>query len=155
MMLDVARMGEDGSPVSLASVAERSHISHGYLEQLAMPLRNARLLRGVCGKGGGYQLARPAERITVREIIEAVDGPLNVVECVGDPTSCIRADFCECRPMYVLINRRVTDALEGFTLADLLTPERRSELKEKAVAPRLRVTERSGARRTAERRGRA
>jgi Rrf2 family protein len=155
MMLDVARVGAGGDPVSLAGVAERSHISHGYLEQLALPLRNARLLRGVCGKGGGYRLARPAERITVREIIEAVDGPLNVVECVGDPASCIRAEFCECRPMYVLINRRVTDALEGFTLADLLTPEGRSELEAKAVAPGPRARRRGGTRRTADRRGRA
>lgn len=155
MMLDVARMGADGVPVSLAGVAERSHISHGYLEQLALPLRNARLLRGVCGKGGGYQLARPAERITVREIIEAVDGPLNVVQCVGDPASCIRSEYCECRPMYVLINRRVTDALEGFTLADLLAPERRSEAKEKSVVPRRQAGRRGDTRRTAEGRGRA
>ncbi len=122
-MLEVARLAGD-QPVSLAAVAERTHLSRAYLEQLALALRNARLIRGVCGKGGGYRLGRGPSEITVREILEAVMGPIAIVECVEDPGSCILAEFCECRPVYGLINQRITDALSSFTLADLLDAER-------------------------------
>jgi Rrf2 family protein len=122
-MLEVARLAGD-QPVSLAAVAQRTHLSRAYLEQLALALRNARLVKGVCGKGGGYRLGREPSEITVREILEAVMGPIAIVECVEDPSSCMLAEFCECRPVYALINQRITDALSSFTLADLLNTDR-------------------------------
>ena len=63
MMIDMARHGGVDTPVSLASVAHRTDLSRGYLEQLATGLRRARLLRGVAGRKGGYRLARPASEI--------------------------------------------------------------------------------------------
>lgn len=128
-MLDVARKAGVDAPVSLAAVAGGTHLSRGYLEQLALSLRNAQLLRGLCGKGGGYRLARSPETITVRQVIEAVIGPINIVECVINPSVCPRCDYCECRPVYTLINQRITEALDGFTLADLLQPERQKALR--------------------------
>jgi len=124
LMLDLARSGGTEMPISLAAVADNEHLSRGYLEQLAHTLRTAQLLRGVCGKGGGYKLAREPEEISVRDVIEAVIGPINIVECVEKPKVCPRSDTCECRGVYTLINRRITEALEGFTLADLRDPER-------------------------------
>ena len=122
LMLDVAKNGKQGAPVSLALVAERTALSRGYLEQLAMALKNARLLRGVCGKQGGYLLARPPQQITLREIIEAVIGPLHILDCLEDETTCMRAEGCECRLVYALINRRIVEVLEEFTLADMVDP---------------------------------
>lgn len=121
-MLDVARYGDDNQPVSLSAVSERTGISHGYLEQLAPALRAGRLIRGVAGRHGGYKLAAPASKITIRQIIEASIGPISVVECVEDPDSCLRTDFCECRVVYALINQRVAGVLDEFTLADLVDP---------------------------------
>ncbi len=150
-MLDVARH-DDGTPVSLATVAARTDLSRAYLEQLAIALRNSRLLRGVCGKGGGYRLARPAPEITIRDIVEAAIGPINVVDCLEDPMTCMRVDFCECRPVYALINDSVAGVLEGFTLADLLDPSwmrdnvaALDEDREPAgVGPNKRTTGRTG-----------
>lgn len=137
-MLEVARQAGN-EPVSLAAVARHTHLSRAYLEQLALALRNARLVRGVCGKGGGYRLNREPSDITVREILEAVMGPIAIVECVEDPASCMLAEFCECRPVYGLINQRITDALSSFTLADLLDSERvaamRGELERGGTSP--------------------
>lgn len=133
-MLDLARSAGTEVPVSLAAVADTEKLSRGYLEQLALSLRTAQLLRGVCGKGGGYKLAREPEEITVREVIEAVLGPINIVECVEKPGVCSRSDTCECRGVYVLINHRITEALDGFTLADLLDPERLQCLSAEAAA---------------------
>ncbi len=122
MMLDLARHGGLEKPVSLAAVAERTDISRGYLEQLAMALRNARLVRGVAGRYGGYRLTEPPERITVGQIVEAATGPVCVVDCVDDPASCPRAEDCECRLVYSLVNERIAEVLREYTLADLLDP---------------------------------
>ena len=122
MMLDVARHGGLESPVSLASVSERTGISHGYLEQVALALRSARLVRGVAGRHGGYKLSSPPNEITLRQIIEATIGPVCVVDCIDEPEACTRADYCECRVVYALINLRIGEVLEEFTLADLADP---------------------------------
>jgi len=106
MMLDIARHGAQEAPVSLASVSERTGLSHGYLEQVALALRGAGLVRGVAGRYGGYKLAIPAEKITIRD----------------EPEACPRADYCECRVVYALINHRIGEVLEEFTLADLADP---------------------------------
>jgi len=121
MMLDIARHGDDGRPVSLAFVSERTGISRSYLEQLAQALRTARLVRGSAGRYGGYRLARPAKEITVGQIIEAAIGPVCVVDCIDDPEGCPRSEYCECRPVYDLINQRVSEVLDEFTLADLVS----------------------------------
>jgi len=119
LMLDIARSGKDGRPVSLTSVTGRTDISRGYLEQLALPLRNANLLKAVSGRYGGYMLAKPATEITLGRIIEAAIGPINLVECVARPDDCMRSEGCECRMVYQLINRRITEVLDEYTLADL------------------------------------
>ncbi len=123
MMLDIARNGGEQRPVSLAEVAERTDISRGYLEQLALALRNARLLRGVAGRYGGYRLMRSAAKISVGDVIEAAIGPINLVDCVEDPETCMRAEGCECRLVYQVINRRIIEVLHGYTIKDLTDPE--------------------------------
>lgn len=122
MMLDLARHGGLERPISLAAVAERTDISRGYLEQLAMALRKARLVRGVAGRYGGYRLTQSPDWITVGQIVEAATGPVCVVDCVEDPVSCPRAEDCECRLVYAMVNERIAEVLREYTLADLLDP---------------------------------
>ena len=122
MMLDIAKHSDNGSPVSLSTISDRTDISHGYLEQLAPALRAARLVKSVAGRHGGYRLAVPASEITNRQIIEASIGPVCVVDCVEDPGSCLKSDFCECRVVYALINQRIAQVLDDFCLEDLLDP---------------------------------
>ena len=122
MVLDLARHGDLKEPVSLAAVAERTAISRGYLEQLALTLRNARILHSVPGRHGGYLLARPADKIALGEIIEASIGPISIVNCVEDPDSCVRSESCEARSLYEALNERITDLLYSITVADTLKP---------------------------------
>jgi Rrf2 family protein len=130
MMLDLARNGGLDAPVSLASVSERTGISHGYLEQVVLALRSARLVRGVAGRHGGYRLSSAPDKITIRQIIEATLGPVCVVDCVDEPEACPRADYCECRVVYALINLRIGEVLDEFTLADLIDPSWMNETAE-------------------------
>ena len=122
-MMTIARDGKEGKLVNLSTVAERTSISRRYLEQIVMPLKSANLLTGMSGKRGGYRLARPAEEITIGEIIQASIGPINIVNCANDPDLCDKADCCECRPLYIMINKKIVEALNEFSLADLADPK--------------------------------
>ena len=73
-MAELAR--SSGAPVPIAVVAERRGIPLGFLEQLFSTLRRAGLLTSQRGVGGGYRLARPAEEITVLEVVQALDGTI-------------------------------------------------------------------------------
>ncbi|MCP4900851.1 MAG: Rrf2 family transcriptional regulator [bacterium] len=123
LMVDLAVQGNEDESVSLATVAGRTGLSRGYLEQLALTLRNARLVRSSAGRKGGYRLARPASKITIGEIVEASIGPICVVDCVDDPESCMRTDYCECRLVYALINKKVAEVLHAYSLGDLTDPD--------------------------------
>jgi Rrf2 family protein len=120
MMLDIALNGGVETPVSLSSVAARTGLSHGYLEQLAMALRSARLVRGVAGRHGGYRLVDSPAEVTVRRVLEAVMGPICVVDCVDNPDGCPHVASCECLDVYELVNRRIIEVLDGFTLEELM-----------------------------------
>lgn len=80
--IDLAVCGE-GQPVSLASIAQRQEISVSYLEQLMAKLRKAGLVESVRGVNGGYSLARPADEISVGDVLRALEGDLAPVECAG------------------------------------------------------------------------
>ncbi len=118
-MMVVAREGGEQTPVNLGLVARRTSLSRRYLEQVAISLKNAGLLKGVSGKKGGHLLTRPAADIRLGEIIEASIGTINIVDCISDPQTCMMLDGCECRSLYVLINKRIKDTFNRFTLADL------------------------------------
>jgi len=122
-MIAIAKSADGSKPTNLQQIAEATHISRRYLEQLAMALKRGRLLRGLSGKGGGYFLARPAREIKIGQIFEAAIGPVNIVECVANPDHCLRAVFCECRAVYSLINRKIDRVLNEISLADLSDPE--------------------------------
>ncbi len=120
MMVEVVNSTNgDKKSVSLTEVAEKTNISRRYLEQLAIALKNASLIRGKTGKGGGYRLARKATEINAGQVIEATIGPISIVDCVLDPESCARVDDCGCRSMYCKINDRIMETLNDLTLEEL------------------------------------
>lgn len=116
MMIAIARRSNGRRAMSLAAVAEKTMISRRYLEQLAIPLKTATLIRGVSGRAGGYRLARPPDQIRLGDIVEAAIGPINIVDCVREPEICIKADICECRTVYQLINDGITNVLNSIYL---------------------------------------
>lgn len=122
LMVGIGRSTKDNKPVSLRVVARNSGISRRYLDQLAISLKNASLLRSRPGRGGGYTLARPAEQISIGDIIEAAVGPINISECVMEPEDCLQSEYCSCRLLWSLVHQRLASVLSKFTLADLLVP---------------------------------
>ena len=128
MMVEFAQKADGDEHVSLSQVAESSDLPRRYLEQLAIGLKNASLITGMSGKAGGYVLAKPPSSIKVGHIVEAVIGPVNIVECVLHPEMCIEADFCDCRWIYRRVNERITEVLNDFSLADLAAGNLRGEV---------------------------
>lgn len=118
-MIQIARSGRNGKPINLNEISAKTSVTRRYLEQLVIPLKNASLLKGMSGKEGGYLLAKSPEKIKVGEIVQAAIGPINIVHCVKDTDSCMKVEWCECRPLYVLLNQRIEEAFNAFTLADL------------------------------------
>jgi len=120
LMVQIAKQADRNIPVSLQQVARQGELPRRYLEQLVIGLKNASLIRGVSGKVGGYCLTKPAGEIKIGAIIESAIGPVNIVDCVNEPRQCLKADVCECRLLWVLINGRIVDVLNEFSLADML-----------------------------------
>ena len=114
-----ARYGE--GPVPLGEVAEAQGISLDYLEQIVPDLRSASLLQSTRGARGGYQLARPPGEITVGQVLEALDGDILPIRCLGeqDALLCDRSPTCAARTVWTTVYQRVVEALNGMTLADL------------------------------------
>ena len=100
-MIDLASHEEEGA-VSIASISERQNISESYLEQLVRPLRKAGFIESVRGAGGGYVLAKPADSISVGDVLRVLEGGLEAVTCSPPPVNeglggCDAADFCVTR----------------------------------------------------------
>jgi Rrf2 family iron-sulfur cluster assembly transcriptional regulator len=140
-MADLALNGAQG-PVTLAGISERQKISLSYLEQLFGKLRRHRLVDSVRGPGGGYRLARPMERISVAEIVRAVDEALDATQCGGDE-NCKDAARCLTHELWSTLNFKMYEYLESVTLSGLIEKHRR---KDGADAFLLEDARRRGAR---------
>jgi len=126
-MLDIAINQGDG-PITLHSISERQEISVGYLEQLMVPLKKEGLIRSVRGAQGGYLLARGPDKITVGDIIRALEGPIAPVACVSEdyPEECDRAEGCVTRLVWTKVRDSIAQVLDSLTLADLIEEANKS-----------------------------
>ena len=120
MMIDIAENQKDGY-VTLKDVALRQDISKKYLEQIALHLSQAGMLRAVRGYQGGYMLAKPAAEYSVNAILKVVEGSMSPVSCLEDRASaCPRCHMCKTLPMWTELERLIFNYLEGISLEDLV-----------------------------------
>lgn len=118
-MIDIALYRESGSTL-LKDIAARQGISLKYLDHILSSLRKAGLIKNVRGRGGGYSLTRPASKITLCEIIEAVEGSLAPVECIDDPEYCKKISTCSARDVWLKVRESIEGVLRGTTLQSLI-----------------------------------
>lgn len=119
ILLDVA-LHQGQGPVALRDVSRRQAISHKYLWQVVNPLTAAGILRATRGSRGGYVLARAAEQISIRDIVNTLEGPIVVVGCLNDPKACDRSVSCTAREAWAEIEKKLNDAMSSITLKDLI-----------------------------------
>lgn len=148
-MVDLAGHGS-GSSVTLASIAERQHISVAYLEQLFMKLRRSGLVKAVRGPRGGYQLARAASEISVADIMTAADEPVRMNRCSVEGNDwCLGSKRCATHDLWRALGAHISAFLGSVSLKDVLDgtlagpafgfpvaePAAAAEPKQRAVTP--------------------
>jgi Rrf2 family iron-sulfur cluster assembly transcriptional regulator len=130
-VFDLAYNGH-GEPVQIRVISERQGIPARYLEQIFGRLRRSEIVASKRGPGGGYTLARTAATITLREVVEAVEGPLeDSVPMDDDGARAFRPDF-----LWPALAARIGDALDAVTFEHLCSEAARAEIpRAEAEAP--------------------
>lgn len=128
-LIDLAMYSEEEA-VSIASIAQRQHISESYLEQLLARLRKDGLIVSIRGAGGGYRLAKEAEDISVGDILRSLEGNLEAVECPGlTEHGCDGADLCVTKYVWQRINESITRAVDDIKLSQLVEESKLAKQK--------------------------
>jgi Rrf2 family protein len=123
--LHLARRVTDG-PITGREIAEDERLPGDYVEQILLRLRRAGIVRSTRGARGGYVLARPADEVSIRNVIEASETTTFDLHCVSHPIGeerCSSSHSCSIRPVWMLLQRKIDDVLEGVHLSDLLLEE--------------------------------
>ncbi|MBV7535510.1 Fe-S cluster assembly transcriptional regulator IscR [Duganella sp. sic0402] len=135
-MIDLAlRQGK--GPVTLSGISQRQAISLSYLEQLFGKLRRHEIVESIRGPGGGYSLARRADKVTVADIIIAVDEPLDATQC-GGKENCHGADAasgvrCMTHELWATLNEKMVDYLDSVSLQDLVDQQKQKDAAQNVV----------------------
>lgn len=120
VMLELARRYGEGF-VSLSELAKQKHISSNYLHQVIGPLREKALIVSKEGIHGGYTLAKAPVTITVLEILETLEGPMEVVRCLSaGKAACPSMHNCDTGSVWNILQQEMKQYLRKTTLADLL-----------------------------------
>lgn len=109
-------------------LAERSHIPAPTVAKLLKLLTRGGLLESQRGAHGGYRLVREPARMSVADVIRALEGPIGVTECSIHEGNCGIESQCGTRQGWRLINTAIRQALEAVTLDQLAAPQRRTEI---------------------------
>jgi Rrf2 family protein len=124
--LHLAKRAGEG-PITGREIAAGERLPGDYVEQILLRLRRAGLVNSTRGARGGYSLARPAEDISVREVIAASELGTFDLHCVSHPVGeerCAESQSCSIRPVWMMLQRKIDDVLESVHLGDLLVDER-------------------------------
>ena len=123
--LHLARRVGDG-PVTGRDIAASERLPADYVEQILLRLRRSGIVRSTRGAHGGYELARDAAQVSIRDVIEASETTTFDLHCVSHPIGeerCSSSHHCSIRPVWLLLQQKIEDVLEGVHLSDLLAEE--------------------------------
>ncbi len=125
-VLDLA-VHADEEAVALSQIAERQQVSMNYLEQLIAKLKKAGIVIGIRGAQGGYKLSKPAEELSIGDILRALEGDLNPVDCseVNNDSICNQSDSCVTKYVWKRISDSINEAVDGIKLSELVYESKR------------------------------
>ena len=125
-MLELAFHYGEG-PIELKEIAKRENISLKYLEQVINPLRAAGLVKSIRGSKGGYSLAKPPSEICLYDVVETLDGPLNLLECLRDSKVCQKVPSCVTRDIWQEVSEAISKIFYSVTLEDMVNRKMEKE----------------------------
>ena len=119
MMQELAQHYDKG-PIQIGDIAKRQDISVKYLEQLIIPLKKADLIISFRGPKGGHMLTKSPEEITVGEIVNLLEGGIDLAGCIENPEECNRSDSCLTRGVWKEATEAMFDKLNSITLSKMI-----------------------------------
>ncbi len=119
ILMDLA-IHQSEKPRLIRDIAQSQQISEKYISRLVISLRKAGLIRSIRGVNGGFHLDRKPEDITLLEVVEVMEGPLSIVDCVIAPRKCRMHENCAPREVWCKLNENIRDLMRQTTLADIL-----------------------------------
>ena len=123
ILMDLALYAKD-APRLMSEISLSQNISKKYISQLTLKLNNAGLITSFRGAKGGFKLALAPKEISLLNIIEVMEGPVCIVECVNDKTVCTRSDNCSACTVWSCINKKIRKQLANISLKDLIKLEK-------------------------------
>lgn len=120
ILLELARH-KGAAPMSAATLSQHTGVSVQFVEQILKPLKQSGFTRSVRGAAGGHRLARPAEDITLGEVVRLMEGGITLTVCCGEKANdCPRKEGCLTRRAWVQVSSTLESELDSITLAALL-----------------------------------
>lgn len=131
-MYRLAERAEESASTTIAWLAENEHLPRKYLEQILRDLKQAKLVDSRSGPNGGCRLARPAEEITVGDVVRALDGSISLSHCLeeghiqehADCPGCWGVTSCSMREVWMKLQGAIDSVLDSVTIKDLLVRQR-------------------------------
>jgi Rrf2 family cysteine metabolism transcriptional repressor len=126
LLTELSRQGKNG-PLSLRTIADQNRMSFFFLQKIAYELRRAGFIEASRGKNGGYVLVKPAKKLCLKEVFEALEGPIAVMPCLANEPgqmahqNCVRESWCTMKSGFNALNQLLIDFLTKTTLSNLLT----------------------------------
>lgn len=120
-MLDLALNAQEDA-VSIKSISERQDISENYLEQIIATLKKLDYVQSTRGPKGGYVLMKQPKEISVGDILRALEGDLNPVDCiaVNEAKACNESEMCVTKFVWKKISESINEVVDNITLQDLI-----------------------------------
>ncbi len=127
-LVDLA-LNSEPDAVSISSIAQRQGISERYLEQLMAKLKKAGIIAGIRGAQGGYVLARSPQEITIGDVLRALEGNLNAVDCpaILDAGNCTGSEHCAAKMVWKKINDVINQTVNSIRLSDLIEEQKQTD----------------------------
>lgn len=121
ILLDLAIHHGGSRPRLMREIAVTQSISEKYISRLIIALRGAGLVQSVRGAGGGYMLAKNPQEITLLEVLEVMDEPMELLECLEPGGGgCVRSSKCAARRLWGEVNGKLRDVFASYTLQHLV-----------------------------------
>jgi len=117
------------SKYSMKEISERQHIPVNYLAKIMRRLVKGGIVRSTVGPTGGYKLRRSPGEISLKEIYEAIEGELRMVDCMEDDTICVLHESCTQLPIWDRIQLSMIKILEDTTLEDMLNENTKQQFR--------------------------
>lgn len=113
---------------SMKEISEKQHIPLNYLAKIMRRLVNKGIVRSVVGPDGGYALRKSPSEINLREVYEAIEGELRIIDCMDKDALCLLYESCSQLPVWEKLKISMVKVLESTTLEDLANQKRMSDV---------------------------